>query len=445
MSKAPKPGSPPPPGAGEKLEYPCVENGTWTPIPGGGPPDEDLTLKLKDVNPDESAKVKKNNCLSFHAVGCSGCYGKPQAGARVAVAMAAQASKPNVFGGPADAQKASFFYHLGDIVYKEAPEDKSQAISEEGKDQKVLYTQQFYNQYDGYPADIFAIAGNHDSKPSKSAKRPDNAPILHFLANFCAKKRGKSADNSDGKKRLAMNQPFPYWHLQTPVAHIIGLHTNDVNGGLLDDPMFNDEPQYTWLVAKLKALAANADGRAVILALHYPPYSGAANFSQRGDPNLAPTPIRNPGSGLLQPLAIVVQHAFRQSGLYPDLVISAHAHHYQRITYTYTGGRQTPFLIAGSGGHGPIEKIEKGCDEKLRPKPHAPFDAILPRGVILPPGDNARVAAFNDSEFGFLRITVDLNESVIHGEFFAVAENDTPSAVCRDDFIVDLQTHKLRT
>lgn len=162
-----------------------------------------------------------------------------------------------------------------------------------------------------------------------------------------------------------MIQPYPYWTLETPVAYIVGLDTNDVDGGLLDDPQQNDEPQYDWLVATLQTIKAAQDGKRLVLAVHYPPYSGAANFIQRGDPNLGPTPRRNPGAGLLQPLAVTLQHAYQQAGIYPDLVISAHAHLYQRITYTYTGGHQIPYLICGASGHWPTENMPKVAISRL--------------------------------------------------------------------------------
>jgi hypothetical protein len=174
------------------------------------------------------------------------------------------------------------------------------------------------------------------------------------------------------------------------------------------------------LVKTLQNIKEAEEGKRLVLALHYPPYSGAANFSHRGDPNLGPTPRRNPGAGLLQPLAVTLRHAFQQAGLYPDLVISAHSHLYERITYTYTGGQQIPYLIAGSGGHWPVEKMAEACDKSLEPDPTTPFPVVLPRGVVLPPGDLARVDNFNDTHFGYLRITVDLANDVIAGEFFTI-------------------------
>src|SRR5258708_22348063 len=114
-----------------------------------------------------------------------------------------------------------------------------------------------------------------------------------------------------------------------------------------------------------------------------PPYSGAANFAERGDPNLGPTPRRPPPAGVLQPLSNILQQAFNESAQYPDVVISAHAHLYQRITYTYANGWQIPYLIAGSGGHAPVEKLSKTCSGDTATLPNLPFDQSQLGGPIL--------------------------------------------------------------
>ena len=141
---------------------------------------------------------------------------------------------------------------------------------------------------------------------------------------------------------------------------------------------------------------------------------------------------------------MTLQHAYQQAGLYPDLVISAHAHLYQRITYTYTGGHQIPYLICGASGHWPVENIAEACDKSIGQKPTPPFPVVLPRGVVLPAGDSANVDSFNDTDFGYLRITIDLPNNIIAGEFFAVDLKSNSSAKLFDSFELDLTSHKLR-
>jgi hypothetical protein len=415
--------------------YPaCVEHGVWIPIP---PPSGLHRLTLKDIDPDESHAVKQRGVLSFHAIGCSGDFKDHLPGLRVAKAMAAQISNPRVNGGSATAVGASFFFHLGDVVYKD--EDPSDP---EGKDQAAMYNSQFYAQFTSYDRNILAIAGNHDCKSSDHRRK---SAILHFLQNFCDSKREASPDNQTDS-RLTMTQPFPYWLFETSVAYVLGLYTNDINGGQLDDPMSTDNPQYQWLVKTLKGIKDAADGKVIFLALHYPPYSGAANFAERGDPNLGPTPRRAPPAGVLQPLGNILQQAFHESAQYPDVVISAHAHLYQRITYTYASGWQIPYLIAGSGGHAPVEPLSKTCSGDTVALPDLPFDVVLPSGSALAKGDSAKVVAYNDKELGFLRLTVDISEKTVIGEFFAACDQSNPGAelpALRDSFTLHLQKHTI--
>jgi len=186
-----------------------------------------------------------------------------------------------------------------------------------------------------------------------------------------------------------------------------------------------------------------ADGKALLLAVHYPPYSAAANFVERGDPTLGPTA----GAATLEPLALILQRAFRQSGQFPDAVFSAHAHLYQRLTYQYPDGRQIPYLIVGSGGHPPIEAIERTCDKSHKDKPQLPGSLVLPKGFKLPQDESAWLDAYNDRHFGFLRITLDRNRQTLMGEFFAVANeagNLDDAGAPADSFAVDLQRHVIR-
>ena len=76
------------------VTYPeCVEHGVWVPVPTD-PPDDELRLRLKDVDADESRTIKQRGAMSFHALGCSGFYQNQEPGKRVAGAMADQISKP---------------------------------------------------------------------------------------------------------------------------------------------------------------------------------------------------------------------------------------------------------------------------------------------------------------------------------------------------------------
>jgi hypothetical protein len=235
-----------------------------------------------------------------------------------------------------------------------------------------------------------------------------------------------------------MTQPYIYWRLNTPLAHFVGLYSNIANGGILDDPSRQEDgPQYRWLVTQLRDIrsknAHHAPRKAVVLAVHYPPYSGASNFVQRGNPSLGPTNARG-----ARPLGAVLQQAFVESGQRPDIVVSAHAHLYQRLTYHYADGWELPSLVAGSGGHAPVEKLFTACDGTIQPPRAVPFDAVLPADLAYPEGESAQVVAYNDRSFGFLRLTI--GSGRVSGEFFTA----TSQAVTRaDSFSLDMTAHRI--
>jgi hypothetical protein len=432
--------------AGPPAAWPdCVELGVWTKVPL--PPPASLRLKLKEVDQKASQAVKERGVMTFHAAGCTGCHADQQATAQVARAMAAQADHPHRFGGAPAAAPASFLYHLGDVVYKKDKDTAGEQSPppEKHHDFAQLYDAQFYAPYAAYGPPVFAIAGNHDGKDKDPDGPTRKSAIHHFLKNFCGLDDGDPPDNASSG-RPPMTQPYPYWLLQTPPAYVVGLYSNVNNAGQLDDPEGGGRPQYDWLVETLKGIRGAADGKAVLLAVHYPPYSAAANFRERGDPNLGPTP--RPAGKALEPLGVLLQRAFRDSGQYPDAVLSAHAHHYQRLTYTHADGRQVPFLVVGGGGHAPVEELSKPCAKgRVAGDPGARPEVVLPPGLSLPAGDRVELAAFNDQDFGFLRVTVDAGKHTLTGEYFAAASLTRPAKALPaldDSFTIDLRSHTVR-
>jgi len=418
----------------EKLNFPkCVEEGCWAPIPVP-PPKGPLMLKLKEVDADLSSRIKDDEVMSFHLTGCTGTDGNHAPGRAVAEAMAAQAEDARAGGGSEAAKAAAFFFHLGDIIYK-SPDKKNP----EREDMQKLFNDQFYTTYKDYSRNIFAIPGNHDGKlKDKDGK----SAIDHFMMNFCDIDRHVSSDNLSSSKRKTMIQPYPYWLFRTPLAYFVCLYSNDINGGQLDDPESNETPQFNWLVDTLKGIRKDDDGRAVLLAIHYPPFSGGSNFPERGNPNLGPTPHTR----VLKPLAKILQEAFEASKLYPDAVFSAHAHHYQRLTYSCAGGRQIPYLIVGSGGHAPVEALAERCDGSFGAPPQLPVLSVAPSGFAFPEGESAQMVQYNDKEHGFMRMTLDLKRGTLIGEYFAAysaASGTTGLPALRDSFTLDLGKHRV--
>ncbi len=88
---------------------------------------------------------------------------------------------------------------------------------------------------------------------------------------------------------------------------------------------------------------------------------------------------------------------FKKTGVYPHAVLSGHAHNYQRFT-RLEPGRETPYVVAGMGGHN-----IKSPFGKLVAPPRPPFQSGQFRC------DNYSV------QYGYLRVVVD--EKLLRIEF----------------------------
>jgi hypothetical protein len=323
-----------------------------------GPPAQ--PLDLQDVlGADFLAPIVAGNRISFHTVGDTGASlgSEIPKEATVADAMAA-----DIKG--AVAEVPAFCFHLGDVIYNFGEAD--------------YYYDQFYEPFRGYDAPIFAIPGNHDGFPSEESENTES--LFAFLRNFCAAAPGPSPD-SGGLVRSAMNQPGVYFTLDAPFVSIIGLYTNVLEGpGVLTDqngayPTLTGDRQYAWLVSELQRLAPQraALERAVIVACHHPPASADA--------------VHGGTTGLSEDL----DRAFTEAELWPDAVLSGHAHVYQRFSRT-VGAKTIPYIVAGSGGH--AHTMPTGERRGEAPKTWGAF--TLETGPTV--------------EFGYLTATVDMSD-----------------------------------
>jgi kumamolisin len=294
--------------------------------------------------------------ICFHAAGDTGPSEASHVStvASVADAMTAELKAAAVGEGP------MFMFHLGDVVYSFG--------------EHQYYYDQFYEPFRGYDAPIFAIPGNHDGFPSEESENTES--LFAFLRNFCAAAPGPSPD-SGGLVRSAMNQPGAYFTLDAPLVSIVGLYSNVLEGpGVISSeggryPTL-DERQLEFLTAELTRLKPQREAgeRAVILACHHPPLSvDEKHGGARG-------------------LAEDIDKAVAAAGLRPDVVLSGHAHLYQRYTRTVEGG-EFPYIVAGSGGH-----------NVTKPKPGA-AEATLPEGYA--------VAVEPILDYGYLTLTVDMS------------------------------------
>lgn len=264
--------------------------------------------------------------IVFHSVGDTGAA-KTSRSQSAAVSIADEAAVADAM--VADVQSGgvpgpAFFFHLGDVIYNFG----------EGQ----YYYDQFYEPYREYDRPIFAIPGNHDGMVFGQGSSAPQVPTLDaFLTNFCAGSPRPSPD-SPSSVRSVMTQPGVYFTLDAPFVSIIGLYSNvlDTGGGVISSqggkfPLTND--QLDFLTAELKRLKPEreAQQRAVLIAVHHPPLSVDAKTGGT--------------AGLLKDIDACCASA----GLWPDALLSGHAHLYQRFTRT-VNGRDVPYIVSGSGG-----------------------------------------------------------------------------------------------
>src|SRR5580704_3084053 len=294
------------------------------------PPREEVPMQLQLADftgPPIISAIESAGKITFHTVGDTGAakvnreqtvQRALQNEAEVADAMANDVATGGL-NGPA------FFFHLGDVIYNFG----------EGQ----YYYDQFYEPFRAYDRPIFAIPGNHDGMVFGQGSSAPQVPTLDaFLNNFCAHAPGPSPDGG-GLVRSVMPQPGVYFTLDAPYVSIIGLYSNVLDGpGVISSQggHFNiGDDQLAFLKSELQRLAPdrNAGNRAVIIAVHHPPLSVDS--------------LHAGSTGEQADLDTVCQEA----GLWPDAVLSGHAHLYQRFTrIAGPNKKQTPYITAGSGG-----------------------------------------------------------------------------------------------
>jgi 3',5'-cyclic AMP phosphodiesterase CpdA len=326
--------------------------------------------------------------IIFHTVGDTGGV-NDGAAQQTLVAHSMQAQ---VEAAPAS-DKPAFFYNLGDVVYFNG--------------QSSDYSWQFYEPYQYYQPYIFAIAGNHDGDiRTRRNDPPVTEPTLTgFMNNFC----DDSPREIQPYHRDTMTQPYVYWTLDAPFVTIIGLYSN-IDGTLDGRGGFE---QKRWLREQL--LAAKGQDKCLVVAVHHPPFS--LDRPHGGSPDILSA----------------LDRAIADTGKAPDAVFSGHVHSYQRFTRR-ANGRALPFVVAGAGGYAHIPKAM----HKLQTNPddggpiQTPFQTTV-EGVTL--------EAYNDTEPGFLRVTVD--DKTLTSEYFLVPFEGAPPADPVDSFTLNWKTHKL--
>jgi hypothetical protein len=302
--------------------------------------------------------------ITFHSVGDTGAakvsVSQTAATAIKEEAAVADAMAQDVTAGGANCP--AFFFHLGDLVYNFG--------------EAQYYYDQFYEPFRLYDRPIFAIPGNHDGMVfGASSSAPQVPTLAAYLTNFCSATPDSSPDAST-ITRTVMTQPGVYFTLDAPFVSIIGLYSNvlDTGGGIISSqggkyPLVDD--QLAFLTSELKRLAPDrqAGKRAIIIAVHHPPLSCDAKTG---------------GSGGLM---IDIDTCCKNAGQWPDLLLSGHAHLYQRFTRT-VNGRAVPYIVSGSGGFAATP----------------PEQAAPPAGTVV--GDH-KLEVDPIIHFGYLTLTTD--------------------------------------
>jgi Calcineurin-like phosphoesterase len=352
-------------------------------------------LNLSDfVSPDVIQAIQQQGKICFHAVGDTGAA-KVNRSQTAATAIGHEGAVVDAMsndvrsqgpGGPA------FFFHLGDVIYNFG--------------EAQYYYDQFFEPFRAYDRPIFAVPGNHDGMVFGAGSSAPQVPTLDaFLTNFCAAEPGTSPD-AGGLVRSVMTQPGVYFTLDAPFVSIIGLYSNVLDGPGVISSQNNHFPigddQLTFLQAELKRLKPDrmAGKRAIIVAVHHPPLSADAKHG---------------GSTGVQ---TDLDACCKAAGLWPDVVISGHAHLYQRFTRNLPGGKQSPYIVAGSGG------FAATTPKQL---PHAPItdgDHTLEIDPIV--------------DFGYLTVVTDAKTVTIT---FKTA--DQRGVAARDTCTLDLQSGKI--
>jgi len=339
------------------------------------------------IGVDLAQKIQNAGKITFHTVGDTGGIHNPQFQFAVADAMT-----DDLTGG------ASFWYHLGDVVYFFG--------------QEQYYFEQFYDPYRNYNAPIFAIPGNHDGAVFKGET---GKSLDAFIANFCTSQPTRSSD-SQGALRTTMDQPGVYFTLNAPFVKFIGLYSNTSEGsteGVIANPKVGNA-QLDFLhqqLAAAKAERANGQRRALVIATHHPPFTGS--------PSHVPSPT----------MLKQIDQACSAAGIQPDLHLSGHAHLYERYTRT-VGGKQIPYVVAGMGGYYGLPG--------LKPPNNRPPPQKTPQSGTDASGNPLRLDVYNDNTFGFLRLTV--SPTSVAAVFVTVDPASGKTGV-GDSFTVDLQAN----
>lgn len=337
-------------------------------------------------------QITATKSITFHCVGDTGGIHEPEYQFSVADAMAA-----DLTGKTYQTGKPVFFYHLGDVVYYLG--------------QELYYYEQFYDPYRDYNAPILGIPGNHDGMVSPSLGQKT---LQGFLDNFCTATPTHNPD-AQGHARTTMTQPGVYFTFDAPFVKFIGLYSNISEGttsGVLSGKNIGNG-QLTFLQQQLQAAAqqrAKGNKFALFIAVHHPPFTGSSKH--------APSP------SILKDIDAACQKA----NILPDMVLSGHAHLYERYTRVVKNN-QIPFLVAGCGGYYDLSGLKPGQHGTKPTTPVSGTDGT---------GNKLTLETYNDQTFGYLLLNA--SATAVTCKFMGVNVKTNAKSVI-DHFTLDLVHH----
>ena len=327
------------------------------------------------LDPATIKSIENSGKLVFHSVGDTGGVNTPtyiEGVSRFMELDMAFSKRPD---------RPSFFYHLGDVVYYDG--------------ESANYWPEFYEPYLNYHAPIVAIPGNHDGDVNPTT---GESSLQAFVRNFCAQSATISSDNLDAPRRT-MTQPNVFWTMNTPLVTIIGMYSNCPEGGQIGDT------QRSWFISELKAADPSLP---IILAIHHPIYSAYGP---------------HPGSTRLKGL---LENSYAAAGRAPDAVLTGHVHNYQRFSAPLYNKKNVPFIVAGAGGYNKRLHVLGRVFHEARQKGKHP---------IRIQGEPEFLEDFNDSQHGYLRVTVTRKKITL--DYVAVPD---PSENAKDAFLKPYDT-----
>ena len=190
-----------------------------------------------------------------------------------------------------------------------------------------------------------------------------------------------------------MTQPYCYWRLEAPFVHIIGLYSN-IDGQL---DRRGDQRQQDWFIEQLKSVPTD---KWLVVAVHHPCFS-----------------LDETHGGYVEILS-AMDAAFKAADRIPNIVLSGHAHSYQRFSRALFG-KSLPYIVAGAGGFAnssrSLHKLQRGLViDQL------PFTTTL---------SAIRLESFDVMNAGFLRLTAGPENLAI--DCFSVSFDDPPVKCAR--------------